>query len=1360
MKVKINYTSREVEVVERTPVFQHSHNIDIVQVAIDKYEPGLVYKMNFTDASGVKNLSRYMEFIGQVDDLYYFKVLLNSTNTAYFGDITMSVSIFTQEVVDEITKTVKIWNSETFSQYINQSEEDDTIDIDSEETTIIDEIYSAIALKLNLTHKGNYKTSALTGITLTNNTANFIANVYNALTIINGFDGVALVVNDSVVISDMPVGAINAKVCIATRDADGAAKLVAHITADGAVGTGDKYYGFMYYSSGDVADAFSGWKKYANNDDLDLKANLTGDNLLNGDQTINGHLAVRTVEIDETLNMTNGKISNLANGTDAGDAVNKSQLDLKTDKTYTDSELAKKADLAGGNDFVGEQTFADPLKVHAPIDVFDNKISNVADPVDDGDAVNKTTLETNVSNHNTSSVAHESIRELIQDLEREVSRIDNRGKSFGEVPYTTAELQAMDGSTLAATIKAAIEDNTWFEGEYTPNNGDLVYDEGVGDGVNYHEWEAQNYEYSPGSFLIIWVDNGAIASPKATNDIFGTVKGNSYVSIVAGLMQILLADNATYLKDEGSANKYTYQQIYDAIADRYTKAEVDALLDQLKAIYGWEDSVLVNVSDRDSAYQIPESQINDYDLVLISVTFNDTDETTRSMLLPPAEWLNGDHKIVFNNNTGLDGYIIVQKLLLTSLGVYFQTQGSLTLTSYDLKVTGIKMTPLSAERVSTNEVGVTVQDKLDEIEKVQLQIDEKTNYIYNAGVGLKKWYSVVSKLKTSNGIVNINVIGTSISSGGITTDYQKDSWVYLLKNKLKKEFGDVGFGGVSCGYPYALGTPLWTFSGTWNNVQQYGINGEAQLSTVTGSTATFNFNGNGISILVSCGSDGGKFLATIDDDTPIEFDTYNATEIPTKEFIINNLENSLHTLTITQNDDGKNVILIGAYELNGVKGFRVNNLSRSGGSSTTATQYENNIDAEISFWQPSLTIIEHFTNDYYNQKSLATFKSDIQKLITEAKLYGDVIILPNGIREETNEITQSQYIQVLVDLANENGVALLDTFNRWGGDYDYANETLMFLHDTVHPNNAGHMDILDFICEVLFDFTSSIENITNNNVPMKLQNGVADILKNVDGNYFIDRHIGLGHDLLEERVTHPINFISGWSALGDASIVDGNTFSVTSAGGIIYNGAGLENKWLLLTIKGEKTVGTSTTLYVRNSSNTTGSFAILDQLFDKTYLVYWGSATTLYLSAFSSITVRIDDISIKVVSTIPNEPVNPSLSYPNKPYYQLSTPIENEKIDFRLGNWLYWMSNLEAWITPTLTNATSTYLKYRKDTLGSVMIEGNITVTTIGTNFTLPTGYRPLFAYTVGNLTFNTDGTVVSSATGTQTLSVRFTGGV
>jgi hypothetical protein len=82
----------------------------------------------------------------------------------------------------------------------------------------------------------------------------------------------------------------------------------------------------------------------------------------------------------------------------------------------------------------------------------------------------------------------------------------------------------------------------------------------------------------------------------------------------------------------------------------------------------------------------------------------------------------------------------------------------------------------------------------------------------------------------------------------------------------------------------------------------------------------------------------------------------------------------------------------------------------------------------------------------------------------------------------------------------------------------------------------------------------------------------------------------------------------------------------------------------------------------------------------------------------------------------------------------------------------------EAWITPTLTNATTTYLRYRKDTLGTVIIEGNLTVTTTGTNFTLPTGYRPLFTYVQGDLTFNTDGTVVSATTGLKYINVRYTG--
>lgn len=82
---------------------------------------------------------------------------------------------------------------------------------------------------------------------------------------------------------------------------------------------------------------------------------------------------------------------------------------------------------------------------------------------------------------------------------------------------------------------------------------------------------------------------------------------------------------------------------------------------------------------------------------------------------------------------------------------------------------------------------------------------------------------------------------------------------------------------------------------------------------------------------------------------------------------------------------------------------------------------------------------------------------------------------------------------------------------------------------------------------------------------------------------------------------------------------------------------------------------------------------------------------------------------------------------------------------------------LEAFITPTLTSATSSTLRYRKDNFGTVIIEGNINVTTATTNFTLPLGYRPSFAYDTADFTFNTNGTVVSKSTGNKSLSVRFT---
>lgn len=89
----------------------------------------------------------------------------------------------------------------------------------------------------------------------------------------------------------------------------------------------------------------------------------------------------------------------------------------------------------------------------------------------------------------------------------------------------------------------------------------------------------------------------------------------------------------------------------------------------------------------------------------------------------------------------------------------------------------------------------------------------------------------------------------------------------------------------------------------------------------------------------------------------------------------------------------------------------------------------------------------------------------------------------------------------------------------------------------------------------------------------------------------------------------------------------------------------------------------------------------------------------------------------------------------------------------------------ETRMTPTLTNATTTYLTYRKDDLGYVDIVGNLTITTFGTNFTFPEGYRPLTQLrlpiltstnTLGYIIINTNGTVVSNANATIYINSRF----
>ncbi|MDD5293673.1 MAG: hypothetical protein PHW40_05110 [Candidatus Izemoplasmatales bacterium] len=268
------------------------------------------------------------------------------------------------------------------------------------------------------------------------------------------------------------------------------------------------------------------------------------------------------------------------------------------------TELDKKANKSGGNTFAGEQVFSDKVTISEEI--------VVPTPVADGNATTKQytdgKISTDIGTHNNDSGAHEFLLGLLGYLDQEVARLDGRGRSYGEIDYLTATLVAMETAARNTTINAAVVSG--FGGvDYTPSSGDLVYDTGVGTGVNYHEWEYNGTN---------WVDNGAISSPKANSTTYGTVNGTGgYVTIAAGVITVILAQNATYLKKAGTTDKYTYENIFSALADRYTKSQQDAMLESIKFIQSIETETLGIVTNGQA---MPDP--TGYDFILLSFRHN------------------------------------------------------------------------------------------------------------------------------------------------------------------------------------------------------------------------------------------------------------------------------------------------------------------------------------------------------------------------------------------------------------------------------------------------------------------------------------------------------------------------------------------------------------------------------------------------------------------------------------------------------------------------------------------------------------------------------------------------------------------
>ena len=391
-----------------------------------------------------------------------------------------------------------------------------------------------------------------------------------------------------------------------------------------------------------------------------------------------------------TIDMMGYKIQLVGLGVNAGDAVNKSQLDTKLN-------------LSGGT-------------MSGNIAMGTKKITGLGDGVDAKDAANLDNVDAKIETHNEAIAGnHLDIRELIDDLEREISRLDARGKSFGEIAYKNSDLIAMeDDAARALAIKNDIEARAIVT-TYTPLIHDLIYTANA-DGENTYEWEYNG---------TIWVNNGQWTIDKATNDEYGTVKGDGiYVSIVNSIMQILKADYAD--KVGTSDGSYTYAQLYNALADRYTKAETDALLDALKSAFGWEQSELYNqtiTTGIDVGFEyittLAYSTLDDYEFALI--TFIYANKYMTQLVRVPSTI--ADNTVLYKYIEGA-GYIqakivldTVQKLEITSN--YTIAVGSPLI----VKVDGIKIKPIDAGLVAFDGTGTNYVSAETDVEGAIIALD-------------------------------------------------------------------------------------------------------------------------------------------------------------------------------------------------------------------------------------------------------------------------------------------------------------------------------------------------------------------------------------------------------------------------------------------------------------------------------------------------------------------------------------------------------------------------------------------------------------------------------------------------------------
>ena len=174
----------------------------------------------------------------------------------------------------------------------------------------------------------------------------------------------------------------------------------------------------------------------------------------------------------------------------------------------------------------------------------------------------------------------------------------------------------------------------------------------------------------------------------------------------------------------------------------------------------------------------------------------------------------------------------------------------------------------------------------------------------------------------------------------------------------------------------------------------------------------------------------------------------------------------IHTVNAARISGATHLVGMIAYRSD-QKRLNVLNLGGYGYRSADLAANTNGYDSipSLKILAPKLTILQAGINDMLNAISVGTYTTNMQNIITAAKLSGDVLLVVPFNIASVSQATQDAFHAAVRNLGVVNNCVVLDMAARWGTFAQADSAGLMF--GSNHATGAGYADWADALNRIL-----------------------------------------------------------------------------------------------------------------------------------------------------------------------------------------------------------------------------------------------------------------------------------------------------